>query len=79
MLEAVKSVTHIAFNPFVEKNKPLANAISALGGETETLALFKAGAILKVRNNNVPLSTRQRLAKEQKEASDTKNQKSEGK
>ena len=81
MLEAVKSVTHIAFNPFIEKNKPLANAISALGGETETLALFKAGAIIKVRDNNVPLSTRQRLAKEQKEkeTADTKDSKTEGK
>ena len=67
MLEAVKSVTHIAFNPFIEKNKPLADSISALGGATETLALYKAGAIISVRNNNVPLSTSQRLAKERLE------------
>jgi len=66
MLEAIKSVTHIAFNPFSEKNKPLSNAISALGGNTETLALFKAGAIISVRNNNVPQTTSQRLASERK-------------
>ncbi len=64
MLEAVRSVTHIIFNPFIEKNEPLADAISALGGNTETLSLYKAGAIISVRNNNVPLSTSQRLAKE---------------
>jgi len=67
MLEAVKSVTHIIFNPFVAKNKPLANSISALGGETETLALYQAGAIIKVRDSNVPLTTSQRLARERKD------------
>jgi len=72
MREAVKSVTHIMFNPFIEKNKALADSVSALGGETETLALFKAGAIIVVRDNNVPLSTGQRLAKEEKRKEEEK-------
>lgn len=67
MLKALKSVTHLAFDPFQEKNKPLANAIANLGGETETLALLKGGAIISVRNHNVELTTQQRLALQEKE------------
>ncbi len=61
MLKAIKSITHIVFDPYKPKNKALANAISNLGGETETLGLLKAGAIIKVRNHKVRLSTQQRI------------------
>jgi len=64
MLAAVQSLTHIAFNPFDPEYKPLSNAISGLGGATETLGLFKAGVILKVREHNVEMTTHQRLAQE---------------
>ena len=67
MLKALKSVTHLAFDPFSEKNKPLADAIGNLGGETETLALLKGGAIVSVRNHTVQLTTQQRLAQQAKE------------
>ena len=66
MLKALKSVTHLAFDPFSEKNKPLADAIGNLGGETETLALLKGGAIVSVRNHTVQLTTQQRLAQQAK-------------
>jgi len=68
MLKALKSVTHMIFDPFAEQNKALADAIGNLGGETETLALLKGGAIVAIRNHNVQLTTQQRLAKEAKEA-----------
>ena len=67
MLEAINSVTHIAFDPYNPKNKPLADAISNLGGETETLQLLKAGVIIEVRNHNVRLSTQQRLDQQDQE------------
>lgn len=61
MLEAIQSVTHLAFNPYDPKNKALSDAIANLGSETETHGLLKAGAIIEVRNHNVKLSTQQRL------------------
>lgn len=66
MLEAVKSVTHIAFDQNDPDNKELTDALSNLTNETETLGLLKAGVIVKVRNSNVELSTQQRLAQEDK-------------
>ena len=74
MLKAVKSVTHLMFDPYVEENKPLSDAIANLRGETETLALFKAGVIVKVKHSDVPLSTGQRLAKEAKERENDKKE-----
>ena len=67
MLKALKSVTHLAFDPYEEKNKALSDAIGNLGGETETMALLKGGAIVSVRNHNVELTTQQRLALQEKE------------
>lgn len=62
MLTAIKSVTHLAFNPKADENKKLTEAISNLGGETETLAYLKGGVIISVRNHTVELTTQQRLA-----------------
>jgi len=70
LLKSIKSVTHLAFDPYTEKNKPLADALGKLGGETETIALVKAGAIVAVRNNNVELTTQQRLALDKKKAAE---------
>ncbi len=66
MSEALKSLTHLTFDPRDPKNKPLADSLANLTGETETLGLFKAGVIVKVRNSNVGLSTQQRLAQDEK-------------
>ena len=66
MLKAIQSLTHIAFDPANEKYKPLANALAGFTAYTETLALFKAGVIVKVTDNKVELSTQQRLALEEK-------------
>jgi len=71
MLTALKSVTHLTFDPFAEQNKPLAEAIGNLGGETETLALLKGGAIVVVRNHHVELTTQQRLALQEKTGDDS--------
>ncbi len=72
MLTALKSVTHLAFDPYNEENKKLADAIGNLGGETETIALLKGGAIVAVRNHNVEMTTQQRLALRQKKAEQDK-------
>lgn len=73
MREVVRSVTHFAFDPNDPANKDLVRALANLSGETETLGLLKAGAIVKVKDHDVELSTQQRLAKEDEEKKNNDN------
>ncbi len=51
----LKGLTHLAFDPYAEENKLLADGIASLTGVTETLALMKGGVILAVRDHTVQL------------------------
>ena len=67
IIKAIRSVTHFAFDHNDPDNKGLVDMLSNYTNETETVALFKAGAIIRVNNPSVELSTQQRLAQEDKE------------
>ena len=49
LLESMKGITHLIFDPYDPKNKTLGRHIAELGGATQTIALQAGGVIVKVR------------------------------
>ncbi len=49
LLNSIKGITHLAFNPYEPANRELGRNIAELGGKTQTLALQAGGAIIKIK------------------------------
>lgn len=56
--KALKGLTHVAFDPFEEKYKPLAAKLAAMTEMTETLSLQKGGVLLATRDHEVKMELR---------------------
>lgn len=56
--KALKGLTHMAFDPFDKRYKPLADKLADMVESTETLALQKGGVLLATRDNTVKLELR---------------------
>lgn len=56
--KALKGLTHMAFDPFDKRYKPLADKLADMVESTETLALQKGGVLLAIRDNSVKLELR---------------------
>lgn len=50
LLRNIKGVTHLIFNPFDPANKSLADNLTMVTGNTETLALQEGGVILRIKD-----------------------------
>ena len=51
LLQSMKGITHLMFDPYDPRNKTLGRHIAELGGATQTIALQAGGVIIKVRKD----------------------------
>lgn len=52
LLESMKGITHLIFDPYDAQNKTLGRHIAELGGATQTIALQPGGVIIKIREDS---------------------------
>lgn len=52
LLQNIRGVTHLVFDPFDPANKSLADNLAGISGNTETLALEEGGAILLIKETS---------------------------
>lgn len=67
---SLKTLTHLVFDPFDPKFKPLAAHLANMSSDTETIALMTAGTIIEVRNHGLTSNNRPKIITEEEPATE---------